>query len=421
VANMGVDIPEKAWREAERRAQVVRPLMEAERGPRRLIQAAAATLGLSERQTYTLLRRCRDAGGALTALLPATSTGGRGKSRLPVASETALIRIIREIHLTPQHLSAARVVLEVTRRCQAAQLRPPSPSTIRRRLRKLSLAAWRQQQGEERPGTQPLHGRSPTDRLPLDPVQIDDTPVDRGPIGGPRPEVGEPGVPEDMLSVQHAYYLPPSELEPRRRVFEETQNPLYVWEAIFFSTRPDAGAPLPALPEWCMLYLRDVAVRMFLLSRGLDFRDLGRFTTDAEGRRTCIAVFRCVDGRRAVRALGEALGLTSKSKNFFGRRYTERALDSKLGFYEGLVNMGKSPTEARKVFLKEGRTDEEMSKSFILVDNEGNPAGYKDDRSVKRMLAAARRVNRRERYLRGLPDPKSNAGRVTKPPPQHRS
>jgi len=38
---------------------------------RHLVQATtAATLGLSERQTDTILRRCREAGGDLTSLLP---------------------------------------------------------------------------------------------------------------------------------------------------------------------------------------------------------------------------------------------------------------------------------------------------------------------------------------------------------------
>jgi len=186
------DIPEAAWREAERRVQVLRPLMEAERRPRRLILAAAATLGLSDRQTYTLLRRCREADGALTALLPATSAGGRGKSRLPPASEAALTRIIGEIYLTPQRLSAARVVMEVIGRCRAAGLRAPSPNTIRRRLRQLSLAA-RRQRGEEHPEAQPVHGPAPPARFPFDLVQVDHTPVDlilvdpldREPIGRP--------------------------------------------------------------------------------------------------------------------------------------------------------------------------------------------------------------------------------------------
>ena len=68
-------IPDADWREAERRAAVIRPLAQLERRPRHLILAAAAALGLAERQTYTLVRRCMDAGGDLTALLPGRSRG----------------------------------------------------------------------------------------------------------------------------------------------------------------------------------------------------------------------------------------------------------------------------------------------------------------------------------------------------------
>ena len=53
-------IPEAAWCEARRRAEVIRPLVESAHRSRHLVEAAAATLGLSERQTYTILRRCRE-------------------------------------------------------------------------------------------------------------------------------------------------------------------------------------------------------------------------------------------------------------------------------------------------------------------------------------------------------------------------
>jgi putative transposase len=185
-------IPEAAWREAERRAEVVRPLAERERRPRYLVQAAAASLGLSERQTYTLLRRCQDAGGELTALLPGKSSGGRSKPRVAPASETALRRIVEESYLTPQRRGAAGVVEEVIGRCRKEGLRPPSPSTVRRRLKALPLADLRRR-GEEHPETEPVHGHARPARHPLDLVQIDHTPVDlvlvdpldREPIGRP--------------------------------------------------------------------------------------------------------------------------------------------------------------------------------------------------------------------------------------------
>ena len=185
-------VPEAAWEEARRRAEVVRPLAARDRPPRQLIQAAAATLGLSERQTYALLRRCRDAGGDLTALLPGRSSGGRNKPRVPPASEAALDRIIRELYLTPQKPTAAQVVRDVIGCCGAQDLRAPSANTIRRRLKALSLAD-RRRRDEEHPETKPVHGHAPPARHPLDLVQIDHTPVDlvlvdpidREPIGRP--------------------------------------------------------------------------------------------------------------------------------------------------------------------------------------------------------------------------------------------
>jgi putative transposase len=185
-------IPDAAWREAERRAAVIRPLAERARRPRHLLLAAAAALGLSERQTYTLIRRCLDAGGDLTALLPGRSSGGRAKPRVTTTGEAVLHQTIRDLYLTPQKPTAARVVREVLGRCRAENLRPPSPSTVRRRLKALSLADLRGR-GEEHPEAKPVHGHAPQARHPLDAVQLDHTPmdlivvdpIDREPVGRP--------------------------------------------------------------------------------------------------------------------------------------------------------------------------------------------------------------------------------------------
>ncbi len=185
-------IPEAAWSEARRRAEVIRPLANREHRPRHMIQAAAVTLGLSERQTYTLLRHCREAGGELTALLPRQSSGGRDRPRMGPASEAALHRVVHEFYLTPQKPIAAEVAREVARRCQAEKLRPPSSSTVRRRLRLLPIAD-RRKRGEEHPEAKPVHGHAPPVQFPLDLVQVDHTPMDlilvdptgREPIGRP--------------------------------------------------------------------------------------------------------------------------------------------------------------------------------------------------------------------------------------------
>jgi putative transposase len=185
-------IPDAAWLEAQRRAEIIRPFAESEHRPRQFVQAAATALGLSERRTYALVRRYRDAGGDLTALLPGRPNGGRDRSRVPPASEVMLHQTVHELYLTRQKPTAARVVREVLGRCGAGKLRPPSPSTIRRRLKALPLADLRSR-GEEYPEAKPVHGHAPHGRHPLDLVQVDHTPmdlivvdpIDREPIGRP--------------------------------------------------------------------------------------------------------------------------------------------------------------------------------------------------------------------------------------------
>ena len=185
-------IPDADWREAERRAAVIRPIAELERRPRHLILAAAAALGLAERQTYTLVRRCMDGGGDLTALLPGRSSGGRARPRVATAGEVVLQQTVHRLFLKTQKPTAALLAREVAGRCDADKVRPPSPSTIRRRLRNLSIADMRLR-GEEHPEAKPVHGHAPHGEHPLDLVQVDHTPmdlivvdpIDREPIGRP--------------------------------------------------------------------------------------------------------------------------------------------------------------------------------------------------------------------------------------------
>lgn len=52
---------------------VIRPLIEFKHCPREKARAAAAELGLSDRQIYRLIQRLRKLDGELTALLPGGS------------------------------------------------------------------------------------------------------------------------------------------------------------------------------------------------------------------------------------------------------------------------------------------------------------------------------------------------------------
>jgi hypothetical protein len=53
-----------------------------------------------------------------------------------------------------------------------------------------------------------------------------------------------------------------------RRGYEQTKNPLYVWQAM--NECFHAGEPLP---DWCLDYLKGAAQNLYSLSCGVDFRD----------------------------------------------------------------------------------------------------------------------------------------------------
>jgi hypothetical protein len=59
-------------------------------------------------------------------------------------------------------------------------------------------------------------------------------------------------------------------LDRVHRWYEQTKNPLYVWEAITRCLHADEQL---VLPDWCVDYLRGAATNLYRLSCGLDFRD----------------------------------------------------------------------------------------------------------------------------------------------------
>ena len=184
-------VSEAEWREAQRRVNVIRPLVALHRCPRHEVAAAASELGLSQRQVYRLVRRCREADGALTAMLPSASSGGRGGTRLPLASEALLQEQIVSAGMPRRRVSAEALVQEVRRAGSTSGVRAPSPSTIRRRLVALDLQERRSRGDAQSP--QVVTGRTPIARHPLDAVQMDHTkvdlilvdPIEREPIGRP--------------------------------------------------------------------------------------------------------------------------------------------------------------------------------------------------------------------------------------------
>jgi putative transposase len=100
--------------------------------------------------------------------------------------------VIDEVYLTPQRLTPEAMIREMRRRCQLADINSPSASTIRRRLKALTLEE-QSKRGETSSRQHPVSGSTPAAHHPLDTLQMDHTkvdvilvdPVERKPMGRP--------------------------------------------------------------------------------------------------------------------------------------------------------------------------------------------------------------------------------------------
>lgn len=190
-------LPEPLWAEAKRRVAIIAPLAVADLVPAALARAAGETLGLSERMVYALLRRYRRSGGLLASLAPQPPLGGRGKTRLPRLAEQIIAETIRDEYLTRQKKRAEAVVRAARERACAAGIAPPSPNTVRARVRavRADLAARRREGSRSSAWRrlEPVTGMTPASERPMAVLQIDHTPVDlilvddalRQPVGRP--------------------------------------------------------------------------------------------------------------------------------------------------------------------------------------------------------------------------------------------
>ncbi|MEV0590662.1 helix-turn-helix domain-containing protein [Nonomuraea cavernae] len=125
--------PNAAWDVAIRQAELISPLADQPRLGLAAANAAADELGISRRQVYVLLSRWRAGEGVVSDLLPRSSSGGRGRRRLPAAVEAVLREVIESRYLSRQRRSLAAVYREVVRRCRIAGLPVPARNTLAQR------------------------------------------------------------------------------------------------------------------------------------------------------------------------------------------------------------------------------------------------------------------------------------------------
>lgn len=93
-------MPDVAWERTKLVSAAIEPLAAQSIVGRVAVDAVAASLGISRRQVYVLIKRHRDGSGLLTDLAPGRSSGGKGTSRLMDEVEDLVRAMVRKQFLT---------------------------------------------------------------------------------------------------------------------------------------------------------------------------------------------------------------------------------------------------------------------------------------------------------------------------------
>ncbi|SFO50894.1 putative transposase [Pseudonocardia ammonioxydans] len=191
---------EADWSLARERAAVIGKLTASEVLGHEAADEAAARLGVSRRQVYTLVARWRAGAGAVSDLLPRRSSGGRGCGRVADDVETVLQDVLRARYLTRQRRSVASVHRAIVRACRLRGLRAPSRGTVERRIAALDPRATTvaREGADAARALGSAGGEVPAPTRLLEQVQVDHTVIDlvvvdereRAPIGRPYLTVG---------------------------------------------------------------------------------------------------------------------------------------------------------------------------------------------------------------------------------------
>nr|QJS06005.1 transposase [Cryobacterium sp.]QJS06285.1 transposase [Cryobacterium sp.] len=188
-------MPDVLWDRTKLVSAAIAPLAAQAIVGRAAVDAAAASLGVSRRQVYVLIKRQRDGSGLLTDLAPGRSSGGKGASRLGDEVEDLVRAMVRKQFLTRQKRTVAAVHRDIAGACRARGLPAPSRSSVERRIRTLNpVEVGRRRGGPDAVRSlQSAGGEVPVIGTILEQVQIDHTVIDlivvdereRKPIGRP--------------------------------------------------------------------------------------------------------------------------------------------------------------------------------------------------------------------------------------------
>lgn len=174
------DITDEDWAIAQRRFDLIKPLVEDPFRTRAKAEQIAANAGVHASTLYEWVRTYT-ASGHMSSLIPQKRGRKPGTRRLSRAAEAIIDAAINDVFLTKQRQRPQEVVNQVLLMCRNAEVEPPHPNTVRNRLRDVRAETGLRRRGmRERARNQfePILGSFPGADVPLAVVQIDHTEAD---------------------------------------------------------------------------------------------------------------------------------------------------------------------------------------------------------------------------------------------------
>lgn len=174
------EFSEEDWKEAQRRFQAIRPLIEDPYRTREKAKALAKAAKIHVATLYQWMNTYLEA-SHISALIPRPRGRKPGTRKLSDAVEKIVETAIQDMLLSRQRHTPQDVANEVDLRCHRAGVEAPHPNTVRNRIREIPPSLYLRKRGlrdKARSLYQALQGNFPGADFPLAVVQIDHTEAD---------------------------------------------------------------------------------------------------------------------------------------------------------------------------------------------------------------------------------------------------
>lgn len=129
-------IPDLVWQVAERKYEIIRPLLEIDGRSRKDVEARGKEYGIHANTLYKWIR-VYEAKGRVSAL-QINARSDKGTTKLLKEVEAIIATTVESEYLTRNPKSISRICGEIRRKCEDAKLPVPHTNTVRKRIDLLS-------------------------------------------------------------------------------------------------------------------------------------------------------------------------------------------------------------------------------------------------------------------------------------------